>query len=53
MVFRYFQKDSTHAFQTFPLRYTTPKDACFVQIQVVALRKMLAQPVRVDVDDVR
>lgn len=27
---------TTHGFETFPFRYTTPEDACFVRIQVTS-----------------
>jgi hypothetical protein len=52
-VFRYLRKMSTHGFRTFPLRYRTPKDACYVQIQLVAAGNRRALGMTVDVDNLR
>jgi hypothetical protein len=49
----YFQQNSTNGFQTFPLKYTTPKDACFVKIQFVAARNHLPTPITLDIDNIR
>jgi hypothetical protein len=38
----------TSGFETFPLRYTTPKDACFVRIEIAA-----RAPTALHVDDLR
>ena len=52
-VFRYFEEDSTTGFGTFPLRYTTPSDARFVQIEVGIMRNGLPAPLTLDVDNLR
>jgi len=49
----YFQEDSTSGFATFPLQYTTPSDAAFVQIRFGASQNGLASPITLDVDNVR
>src|SRR5216683_2247928 len=51
--FAYFQEDSTLGFATFPVQYTTPSDAAFVQIQFGAARNGLPNPITLDVDNVR
>ncbi|MHB1865597.1 MAG: hypothetical protein ACYCO5_07350 [Acidobacteriaceae bacterium] len=51
--FAYFQEDSTTGFGTFPLQYTTPSDAAFVEIQFGAARNSLPTPITFDVDNVR
>jgi hypothetical protein len=51
--FRYFQQSSTHAFETLPLHYVTPRDACYEQIQLIAARNNLPAPISVDIDNIR
>lgn len=51
--FAYFQEDSTTGFGTFPLQYTTPSDAAYVEIQFGAARNGLPTPITFDVDNVR
>jgi hypothetical protein len=50
---RYTANQRTRGFATFPIRYTTPKDACFVAVAVGAERNGLRQPIILDVDNVR
>ena len=52
-VFNYVQEDSPSGFGTFPLVYTTPADATTVRIVFGAARNGLAQPITLDVDNVR
>jgi hypothetical protein len=52
-VFRFYQENSTNAFQTFPLQYTTPTDASFVRIEVDAARNGLPTAITFDVDNLR
>ena len=52
-VFRFFQEDSTTGFATFPLRYKSPRDAQFVQIEIGAIRNGLPGDIVVDADNVR
>jgi hypothetical protein len=49
----FYQEDGTTGFATFPLQYTTPSDAAFVQIQFNAYRNGLPAPIALDVDNVR
>jgi len=49
----YFQENSTTGFATFPVQYTTPSDAAFVQIQFGVARNGLSNPITLDVDNVR
>jgi Bacterial Ig-like domain (group 2) len=49
----YFQEDSTSGFATFPMQYTTPSDAAFVQLQFGASRNGLPSPITLDVQNVR
>ena len=51
--FSFFQEDSTSDFATFPLQYTTPRDANFVKIRFGAARKGLPAQLTFDVDNVR
>ena len=51
--FSFFQEDSTTGFATFPLQYTTPTDAAFVEIQFGAARNGLPTQITLDVDNVR
>ena len=50
--FRYFQ-GAPNTFRTFPLKYSTPRDACYVRIEFVAARNHLANPLTLDIDNVR
>ncbi len=52
-VFRYFRQSSSHGFRTFPLRYRTPADACYVQLQLVAAANRRAVGMTVDIDNLR
>ena len=47
--FRYFQ-GASKTFRTFPLKYSTPRDACYVRIEFVAARNHLATPLVLDID---
>jgi hypothetical protein len=51
--FRYFQEDSPIVFGTFPLKYTTPGDTHFVQIEIGVVRNGLPTPITLDVDNLR
>ena len=51
--FAYFQENSTSGFDTFPVQYTTPSDAAFVEIEFGAARNNLPTPITFDVDNVR
>jgi hypothetical protein len=50
---RFFQENSTQSFQTFPLVFTTPKDACYVQIQLTVARNDLPSGITLDADNFR
>lgn len=52
-ILRFFGAPGAPGWGTFPLRYTTPKDACFVRIEIGAARNRLATPIVLDVDAVR
>jgi hypothetical protein len=49
----FFQEDRTTGFATFPLQYTTPSDAAFVEIRFGAERNGLPAAITLDVDNVR
>ena len=49
----YFQENSTSGFATFPMQYTTPSDAAFVEVQFGAARNGLPAQITLDVDNVR
>ncbi len=51
--FRYYQESGSANFATFPITYTTPFDAMTVILEFGAMRNGLAQPITVDVDNVR
>jgi hypothetical protein len=51
--FAYFQENSTVGFATFPVQYTTPSDAAFVEIQFGAARNGLPTLITLDVQNVR
>ena len=52
-VFRFFARNSTRGWRTFPLRYRTPSDACFVQVRLIAAANRLPAGITFDVDAVR
>jgi hypothetical protein len=51
--FRLYQEDSPNGFGTFPNAYVTPSDARSVRIVFGIARNGLAQPITLDVDNVR
>jgi hypothetical protein len=51
--FRYFQEDSTTGFGTFSMKYTTPGDTHFLQIEIGVIRNGLPAPITLDVDNLR
>jgi hypothetical protein len=51
--FRFFEEDATQGFATFPLRYTLPADARFVEIEIGVARNGLPTPMTLDADNVR
>jgi hypothetical protein len=51
--FRYFQEDNTSGFGTFPMKYTTPGDTHFVQVEIGVARNGLPTPITLDVDNLR
>ena len=50
---RYFQEQATTGFATFPIRHTTPTDACFTEIEIGARRGTLSAPLTLDIDNLR
>lgn len=52
-IFRYYQESGSAEFGTFPISYMTPSDAMTVKLEFGAMRNGLAQPITLDVDNVR
>ena len=52
-VVRFSAAQSTRGFRTFPLRYRTPKDACYLQIRLVAAANARTSGMTFDVDNLR
>lgn len=52
-IFRYYQESGSADFGTFPISYTTPSDAMTVKLEFSAMRNGMAQPIALDVDNVR
>lgn len=52
-VFRFSAAQSTRGFRTFPLRYQTPKDACYLQIRLIAAANGRTSGMTFDVDNLR
>jgi hypothetical protein len=52
-IFRYYAENGSIGFGTFPVSYTSPADASTVTLEFGALRNGLAQPITLDVDNVR
>jgi hypothetical protein len=53
IIHRYVQHQRTTGFATFPVRHTTPRDACYVRLQFGAKRNGLPAPITLDVDAIR
>jgi hypothetical protein len=51
--FRFFDEDATQGFATFPLQYTPPPDAHFVEVEIGVARNGLTTPITLDADNLR
>lgn len=52
-LFRFFGQTPPGVFQTYPLRYQPPKDACYVSVQLILEANRLPAGITLDADDVR
>lgn len=52
-IFRFYEENGTDGFDTFPLLYRTPSDACYVRVEVTVARNGLPAIITLDVDNVR